>query len=195
MRSPIRGLLLTWLALVASDACSRALALHANPASSGPEPGAGALAAQVGGTVRLPCLVGRQLNCGPPYLIAWYKFNASRAAWTRLEYSRPDDKDEQQGADSAKSRFKFYRGLAASSCGLAASSSRGPDSGDELECSQLAIERLDLADEAQYKCEITFSESLDTQKCPPSSVTRLIVIGEFCTKQHSTRSNKSIDTN
>lgn len=48
----------------------------------------------------------------------------------------------------------------------------------QFDCAQLVIKRLELADEGQYKCEITFSESIDFEKCPSNTMTQLNVIGK-----------------
>lgn len=163
-----------------------------------------ALGGQLGQSVRLPCLIGRQFNCGEPYFIAWYKMSPTRplAGWTRIEYSTNQSKmqesesgEEASGARSSSSsssyfastqvsnstnqRFSFYRGQAASSCLGDSSMASQKHLATELECAQLEITKLELGDEGQYKCEITFSESLEVDKCPPSSISRLTVIGKF----------------
>lgn len=66
----------------------------------------------------------------------------------------------------------------------AASAAFGSRGADEIrllfDCATLGISSVDLADEGQYKCEITFSEVLDFEKCPTSTQTRLLVTGKFC---------------
>jgi len=47
-----------------------------------------------------------------------------------------------------------------------------------FECAQLALRPLELLDEGQYKCEITFSESVDYEHCPVATVSQLNVIGK-----------------
>lgn len=49
-----------------------------------------------------------------------------------------------------------------------------------FDCAQLAIKQVELQDEGQYKCEITFSESVEFDRCPASTMTQLNVIGEYC---------------
>lgn len=175
------------------------------------------LVGQVGTSVRLPCLIGRQLFCGEPYFIAWYKLNSDKPTWTRIEYatataaklaqvdsdrfsneqqaSRVDNVNsesllQQQTTTANQSqeqqdRFNFFRGGSGSSCLMNKNGAEQHPSKvqyqqlrlAELECAQLEISKLELADEGQYKCEITFSESLEVDKCPPTSVSRLTVIG------------------
>lgn len=123
---------------------------------------------EVGGQVRLPCLIGRQSYCGDPYFTAWYKLNSSsKASWTRMElesnrFSWAAEKTRGQ-CEQVKSQLDLT----------------------QLDCAQLTINRVEPADEGQYKCEITFSESLDVDKCPPSTLSQLNVIGK---SDHANRS-------
>jgi hypothetical protein len=48
-----------------------------------------------------------------------------------------------------------------------------------FDCAMLTIRPLELQDEGQYKCEITFSETVEFDKCPASTTTQLSVIGEY----------------
>lgn len=133
------------------------------------------LVGQLGGSVRLPCLVLKRSYCGEPYFIAWYRLNGNRPSWTRIDYE-----EDQQAAgklededSSARQRFRYQRRLT-SGCEL--SGGTRLDLG-EVECSQLTISQLELADEGQYKCEITFSDAAEPEKCPSISTSRLTVIG------------------
>lgn len=179
-----------------------------------------ALGGQVGQSVRLPCLIGRQFNCGEPYFIAWYKLNVIKpSSWTRIEYvtgqsssSMTSDIVTESSSDfmtansyansnnqSNSNRFTFFRGHTSSSglttCDSLLSNSMqqqfpnskrlATNSFSDFECAQLEISQLELHDEGQYKCEITFSESLEVDKCPPSSVTRLTVIGKLTLHYYS----------
>lgn len=147
------------------------------------------LVGQAGQRAHLPCLIGRQLYCGEPYFIAWYKRNSSSSRdWTRIEYLSPAavDGDDLGGV---RARFAWVPRQSpaelspSGSCEqLAAASNLSPQVRLKLEtnfdCAQLTIDRLELRDEGQYKCEITFSESLDIERCPATTLSQLSVIGE-----------------
>lgn len=143
---------------------------------------------QPGDQVRLPCLIGRQLYCGQPYLIVWYKMNATtkgnwmgilRKSWDELA---GDSGKQQQQQQQEMDRVRFvwnWQGVdqpTASVCQRASSSNRLD--ANNLDCSELVIGRLEPEDEGQYKCEITFTESLDVDKCPPNTLSQLNVISK-----------------
>lgn len=156
------------------------------------------LVGQVGESVQLPCLVGRQMFCGDIYFIAWYKLNSSSKSWSRIEHkteeeldmsqpgtARPDsDNALQQAAERIRSVWP--RGLAGgrrSSCpqllvNALDSTKLAANFESNFDCGQLHISSLKLADEGQYKCEITFSDSLDFDKCPATTLSQLGVIGK-----------------
>ena len=159
------------------------------------------LAGNLGESAQLPCLIGRQLYCGEPYFIAWYKFNGSTKSWLRIEHERQAVLGEPApggGALSARVQFGWRRtggaqaarpsqALASAACGAhplavaaaaAAAAASGRPAESQFDCATLTISPLELIDEGQYKCEITFSESLDFDKCPPTTASQLSVIGE-----------------
>lgn len=190
------------------------------------------LVGQAGGLVRLPCLIGKQANCGEPYFIAWYKLNATSRQWMRIEARSPGDQDQDDEgretmaggpyrplADRVQfvwSRTQSPMASSASSCWLGDGTSlksptRMLNNGHQqssqqqqqllqaalhqqssplaslsmisafqlFDCAQLTIKALELQDEGQYKCEITFSESVEFDRCPASTMTQLNVIGEY----------------
>lgn len=172
----------------------------APPAAAGPQvapgPAAGPndfqLVARAGAQARLPCLIGRQLYCGEPYFIAWYKFNASARSWTRIEHKsqQQDEWARPQDTPTLNSRVQFVWARGQPEAAQAAPTRGQPATGaclaeppgralaNQFDCAQLSISALELADEGQYKCEITFSEALDFDKCPASTLSQLNVIGE-----------------
>lgn len=79
----------------------------------------------------------------------------------------PGEPDERSALLLAK-----HQALGQSAASLAAY-------GQLFDCAQLTISALELQDEGQYKCEITFSDSLDPERCPASTATQLTVIGEW----------------
>lgn len=183
------------------------------------------LVGQAGEQARLPCLIGRQLYCGEPYFIAWYKFNVHAKQWTRIELqqsqpnaagsdeSGPSSSSSLGGALSSRVRFTWSRssqGQQSVHSRLACeqpttstivtpttsssqhqaravsinsnqqqvvTASRQLDAAN-FDCAHLAVDSLELADEGQYKCEITFSEALDFDKCPATTLSQLSVIGK-----------------
>lgn len=155
------------------------------------------LVGQAGGLVRLPCLVGLPSVCGLPYFIAWYKHNAREDSWTRFEYresselsSESDQIHNQNNQVSGPSRalservefFKPNEHTSSSSplCSNSAKFNNQLASGsNQFGCAQLTIRKLELLDEGQYKCEITFSESIEVDKCPPYTISQLSVTGKL----------------
>lgn len=142
------------------------------------------LVGQAGAETRLPCLIGKQLHCGEPYFIAWYKFNATGRSWTRIEHLGRSEKAEpvgqrrhSAGALSSPLNDRVHFLWARSS--RPANCPAGPSSQlSRFDCAQLSISSLEPLDEGQYKCEITFSESLDFDRCPASTLTELQVVGK-----------------
>lgn len=150
------------------------------------------LSGELGDSAQLPCLIGRQAYCGEPYFIAWYKHNATSKSWTRIEQKAEEEPDPtaarppgaESGPLSDRVRFDWPRGLSGrrASCPQLLVQAAGASKAAKLEasfdCGQLHIGSLQLADEGQYKCEITFSESLDFDKCPATTLSHLAVIGK-----------------
>lgn len=152
---------------------------------------------QVDEQAQLPCLIGKQEFCGDPYFIAWYKFNSTSRAWLRFDYKTLDSNNNNdfqadliESSDSSVSRsfnervkFVWSRSSADQRAKLAPAKSAvcnqqySSASGD-FDCAYLSINSLELADEGQYKCEITFSETLDFEKCPATTLSQLNVIGK-----------------
>lgn len=200
------------------------------------------LVGQVNQEAHLPCLIGRQLYCGEPYFIAWYKFNGSSKSWVRIEHSGSSSSSSKSAANgddelandnngnddnlqlaptksaaeaevtnqhqlsghrpiNERVQFTWTRsqqqqqqqhqrgsswrpacdqplngrhGVSAAAAAAAASAKLEAN----FDCAQLTIGRLELMDEGQYKCEITFSESLDFDKCPATTLSQLSVIGK-----------------
>lgn len=136
------------------------------------------LVGNVNDQAHLPCLIGKQIYCGEPYFIAWYKQSGSSKSWLRLELKSSDESNE------GDERFTWSRRADSSLCQPNVAhrfkSSAAADSiASNYDCGQLTISRLELADEGQYKCEITFSESLDFDKCPASTISKLSLIGKL----------------
>ena len=151
---------------------------------------------QANRTASLPCLIGKQVFCGEPYFIAWYKLNATSRLWTRLEHQTANS--EEAPADGHLSpraplnRIRFVWARDGQTSCAPASQQVQPDGsvasapplavarlGNGLfDCGQLRIGPLELADEGQYKCETTFSDSLDFDKCPASTSSKLSVTGK-----------------
>lgn len=205
------------------------------------------LVGKASGQTQLPCLIGKQKNCGEPYFIAWYKLNVTSKQWTRLDQKTEDELasdqpsgDEMPANSAPASKFTWSRNAAAGGGSSPKSSfssstsklnaclqhprfamvSSAPQRNrnafpqsyhwqqedqlqqyqyqgankiidlpklaairSELEsnfdCDLLTINSLDLMDEGQYKCEITFSDSLDDfNKCPTITTSHLLVIGK-----------------
>lgn len=155
------------------------------------------LTGQVGDTVQLPCLIGRRTFCGDIYFIAWYKYNSSSKSWSRIEHKTEEELDvkrsepalDQVQVSSASERIRsvWPRALAGSrrwACPQLLANGLGSGKlaanlESNFDCGQLHISSLQLADEGQYKCEITFSDSLDFDKCPATTLSHLGVIGKF----------------
>lgn len=189
------------------------------------------LTGAVGEQSHLPCLVGRQLYCGEPYFIAWYKLNTSSRSWARIEHKSEEELLASEASSSSapslpssnvptnfneRVRFTWWRTqllpqqsaitgqsnnnyhqqrLAASHARFACEQLsvsgvrsnpvsqqshrfRSMKLDSNFDCATLTINSLELPDEGQYKCEITFSESLDFDKCPATTLSRLTVIGK-----------------
>lgn len=187
------------------------------------------LTGAVGEQSHLPCLIGRQLYCGEPYFIAWYKLNTSSRSWTRVEHkseeellaseasSSPSPSSNVQTTFNERVRFTWWRtqmlpqqsaitaslnnnnyqqqrlaatharfaceqlsvnGVRSSPVSQQSHRFRSMKLDSNFDCATLTINSLELPDEGQYKCEITFSESLDFDKCPATTLSRLTVIGK-----------------
>lgn len=174
------------------------------------------LVGALGDQAHLPCLIGRQLYCGEPYFIAWYKLNSSSRSWTRIEHKSEDELTEAASSSlsnviapfNERVRFTWWRTQPSGSqqqratsqarfaCEQVSGSGNNVNSQSPLQqvhqsarsmkqqldtnfdCATLTINSLELTDEGQYKCEITFSETLDFDKCPATTSSRLTVIGE-----------------
>lgn len=116
------------------------------------------LAGELRQQVALPCLVGRASLCGLPYLIVWYKFSLASNSWVRLESS---------GRTNTGSSSRICK----------ATSLQRQD-----ECVQFDISSVQLTDEGDYKCQVTYAEDSldsDSNKCPASTITQLFVVGKF----------------
>lgn len=202
--------------------------------TSTPVPAEYQLTSAVGDQTHIPCLIGRQLYCGEPYFIAWYKLNTSSRSWARIEHKSEEEllAGEQQTSLPSLSlsssasvptpfnervRFTWWRAqlLSQQSATLPASSNSNQQRfaasqakfaceqlsangiksstlassqqthrfrfmklDSNFDCATLTINSLELADEGQYKCEITFSDSVDFDKCPATTLSRLNVIGK-----------------
>lgn len=152
------------------------------------------LSGQVGKEAQLPCLVGKKANCGEPYIVAWYKWNTISKLWARIEH-RSDNEPAPISSPLAnnnqqiKQRYHLtWPSSAAAGDELAGSSQSalcnqdrlgdGRASRLDLTCAHLTIRSLEPADEGQYKCEITFSDSIDFDRCPANTMSQLNVIGK-----------------
>lgn len=205
---------------------------HQLPLDTGPSgngrPNEYQLIGEAGHQIRVPCLIGKQLYCGEPYFIAWYKLNVSSKSWIRFEHKSIEDNEASDSMEASSippeassafvagkplaNRVRFDWSPRASQSGgqlrqqaansLGVSKSAGPRSSicsdpsifrpstinnpqqlaldhANFDCAQLTISPLELSDEGQYKCEITFSESLDFDKCPATTLSQLTVIGKL----------------
>lgn len=197
-----------------------------SPGAGGQRPIEYQLIGEAGQPIRLPCLIGKQLYCGEPYFIAWYKLNMSSKSWVRFEHKSMEDSDlidsiESSGSASVQlapssiammtgqplaNRVRFdwspprggdSRQPTAKSANFKSSICSDPaiyhstvavnnparqllsEQATNFDCAQLTISSLELPDEGQYKCEITFSESLDFDKCPATTLSQLTVIGKY----------------
>ena len=141
------------------------------------------LAGQSGGQALLPCLIGRQLFCGEPYFIAWYRLNSSSRAWTRIEQQQQQQQADSPASQSLNERAHFNwapgKRQPATGCPNSPAALGRAKEEQAFDCVQLQVRNLQLSDEAQYKCEITYSESLDFEHCPVSTLSSLAVLGEY----------------
>lgn len=143
------------------------------------------LIGQVGSQVQLPCLVGKKANCGEPYFVAWYRLNATSRLWARIEH-RSDDELAAPASEDQQHRFHLTwpaaegAGSQSGACNQLAGERLAPSSAEQLElaCAHLSIRSLEPADEGRYKCEITFSDSIDFDRCPANTLSQLSVIGK-----------------
>lgn len=184
----------------------------------------------VGDQTHIPCLIGRQLYCGEPYFVAWYKLNTSSRSWARIEHKSEEELLASEQASLSPSvssnvpatfnervRFTWWRAqqpsqqsalpasLSTNQQRLVASQAkfaceqlsvsgvkssqlaslqqthrfRSMKLDSSFDCATLTINSLELADEGQYKCEITFSDSVDFDKCPATTLSRLSLIGKY----------------
>lgn len=119
----------------------------------------------------------------------------SLADRVRFDWSASRSSSQSQSAATKQSATKSANNFKSSICSdpaaifqSSSSSAAAINSGptrqrflldqSNFDCAQLTISPLDLSDEGQYKCEITFSESLDFDKCPATTLSQLTVIGK-----------------
>lgn len=151
------------------------------------------LIGQVGNQAQLPCLVGKRANCGEPYFVAWYKFNGTSRLWTRIEHRSDDEQVAAAASSTSTGQHRFHltwptleesSSFKPTVCNQAGeqfnnlAGSQSQATALNLACAHLTIRSLEPADEGQYKCEITFSDSIDFDRCPSSTLSQLNVIGK-----------------
>lgn len=158
------------------------------------------ISGEVNGQARLPCLIGLPFNCGRPYFIVWYKLNAAtkgnwagvlRKSFDEISLASGDTEREQSSDDTTINdehfRFHWNRQLRNrnsndihqdSLCSQVTQTfSARSNAANQFDCAELVIDKVKLEDEGQYKCEVTFTDSLDIDKCPPNTLSQLTVIG------------------
>lgn len=149
----------------------------------------------------LPCVVGKQTNCGAPYIIAWYKWTASAKLWQRLDLTSSSSLNQLANNSSVaqtNSRFVFdwppgtlrncpFSALRTSQTLSSSSSSTSSSSSSSslslsrhsVDCLALDVRSALVADEGLYKCEVTYAETLDFDKCPSTTLSQLNIFGKF----------------
>lgn len=135
--------------------------------------------------LRLPCKIGSHSNCGLPYIIAWYKFNHKSGTWRRIELPLSAGDTAASLAQGFESRFSFELPTLNQNPGQQQQTksclqqNKSTVASSNWQCVFLSIKNAQVFDEGQYKCEVTYAEALDFDKCPQSTASQLTVFGEW----------------